>query len=263
MIGTATMLTIAVAALPIPYANVSLASRGRRRGSTSSITGGQLTLRSGRTFTASAFARVRMPTTLQRTIAFVAALGAAPLIAALGVAIRLETRGPTIFRAERVGRGGRPFKCLKLRTMRVDGTGSAVTGLGDRRITRVGRILRRFRLDELPQLWNVACGEMLLVGPRPEDPRFVDLTDPLHREVFSATPGITGLTQLAFAREADLLDPLDPEGSYRHLVLPSKVALDARYLERRSVRLDAWILYRTIGTALGRSPTLAEIEAHL
>lgn len=199
----------------------------------------------------------------QRVIALAGLVVAAPLLAAIGLAVRLESRGPIVYRARRVGSGARPFDCFKFRSMRTDVGGGSITRRNDLRVTRVGRLLRRFRLDEIPQLFNVVRGEMLLVGPRPEDPRFVDLRDPLHREVFSATPGITGLSQLAFAEEADLLDPDDPEGSYRSRVLPCKVALDARYLARRSTRLDCWILYRTIGAALGGGPTLDEIEARL
>lgn len=200
---------------------------------------------------------------LQRVIALAGLVVAAPLLAAIGLAVRLESGGPIVYRARRVGRGARPFDCFKFRSMRSGAVGGAITSCNDLRVTRVGRLLRRFRLDEIPQLLNVVRGEMLLVGPRPEDPRFVDLRDPVHREVFSAMPGITGLSQLAFAEEADLLDPDDPEGSYRTRVLPRKVALDARYLERRSMRLDCWILYRTVGTAVGRGPTLDEIEARL
>lgn len=102
---------------------------------------------------------------------------------------------------------------------------------------------------------------MLLVGPRPEDPRFVDLADPLHRLVFTATPGITGLTQLAFADEASMLDVEDPERHYREVILPRKLALDADYLRRRSARLDLWILGQTLLTAVGRRTPLAAIEA--
>jgi lipopolysaccharide/colanic/teichoic acid biosynthesis glycosyltransferase len=131
--------------------------------------------------------------------------------------------------------------------------GPKVTAGRDPRITRVGGLLRRFRLDELPQLWNVARGEMRLVGPRPEDPRFVDLSRPLHREVFTATPGISGLTQLVFHDEGGLLDDApDPDAHYREKILPHKVALDAAYLRNRSTNLDLWILAHTPLVLLGR-----------
>jgi lipopolysaccharide/colanic/teichoic acid biosynthesis glycosyltransferase len=138
--------------------------------------------------------------------------------------------------------------------------GPAITARADARITRAGSTIRRLRLDELPQLWNVARGDMLLVGPRPEDPRFVDLNDPVHRRVFTAIPGITGLTQLAYVNEADLLDGEDPERHYREVILPAKLALDCRYLDARSPRLDLWIIAQTIGAALGRPPSQAAID---
>ncbi len=149
-----------------------------------------------------------MPDRLQRVAGLILALMTGPLLLALGLAVRLETPGPALYKARRVGPGGRPFECLKLRTMRADRAeaGPGVTGGRDTRVTRVGGLLRRLRLDELPQLWNVAKGEMRFVGPRPEDPRYVDLTLPLHRQVFTAPPGIAGLTQLVYADEGRLLD---------------------------------------------------------
>jgi lipopolysaccharide/colanic/teichoic acid biosynthesis glycosyltransferase len=204
-----------------------------------------------------------MPPFIQRSIGLAGSAFTFPLVLALAVAVRLDSRGPAIHPAVRVGFGGRRFHCFKLRTMVMDsdGSGPAVTGRRDRRVTRVGEVLRRYRLDELPQLWNVARGEMLLVGPRPEDPRFVALDDPLHRLVFAAMPGITGLTQLAFADEAEMLDTADPERHYREVILPRKLALDADYLRRRSTALDLWILGQTVLTALGRRTPPQAIEA--
>ena len=114
----------------------------------------------------------------------------------------------------------------------------------------VGRILRRYRIDELPQLFNVLRGEMSLVGPRPEDPRFVDWTDPVHRRVFTAKPGITGLAQLDFHDEAQRLFGLDVEERYRREILPAKLRLDLEYLDHRSTLLDLRILARTVRTIL-------------
>lgn len=203
-----------------------------------------------------------MPPVVQRSLGFVGSLVTLPLIAVLAIGVRLDSPGPAIYKALRVGSGGRRYTCFKLRSMTVGAdVGAAITASRDRRVTRVGAILRRYRLDELPQLWNVARGEMLLVGPRPEDPRFVDLTDPLHRLVFTAMPGITGLTQLAFADEADMLDVTDPERQYREVILPRKLAMDADYLRRRSTRLDLWILGQTLLTAVGRRTPAAAIEA--
>jgi lipopolysaccharide/colanic/teichoic acid biosynthesis glycosyltransferase len=205
-----------------------------------------------------------MPIVLQRSIGFACSILLLPATVVMAVAVRLESPGPALFRAKRVGFGGAPFDCLKLRTMRTDGGGGpAVTVSNDRRVTRVGSLLRRFRLDELPQLWNVARGEMLLVGPRPEDPRFVDLSDPLHRQVFMAMPGITGAAQLAYLNEKELLDGDDPESRYRKQILPRKLELDAAYLRRRSPNLDAWIIAQTILAAAGRPPSREAIKARL
>ncbi len=203
-----------------------------------------------------------MPPIIQRMLGLAGSLVTLPLLVVMAIVVRLDSPGPAIYRAVRVGLGGRRYTCFKLRSMTAgaDG-GAAITASGDRRVTPVGAILRRYRLDELPQLWNVARGEMLLVGPRPEDPRFVDLADPLHRVVFTATPGITGLTQLAYADEADMLDVADPERHYREVILPRKLAMDADYLRRRSTRLDLWILGQTLLTAIGRRTPLAAIEA--
>jgi lipopolysaccharide/colanic/teichoic acid biosynthesis glycosyltransferase len=137
--------------------------------------------------------------------------------------------------------------------------GPGVTTGRDARVTRIGGLLRRFRLDELPQLWNVAMGQMRLVGPRPEDPRYVDFDRPLHCEVFTEPPGIAGLTQLVYADEGRLLDATaDPDGYYREEILPRKVAIDAAYLRNRSVKLDLWILAQTPRALLGREIHLPE-----
>ncbi len=160
-------------------------------------------------------------------------------------------RGSFLYRATRVGEGGRPFTVLKIRTM-VDGVaGAGITAEGDERITRLGGFLRRHRIDELPQLINVVHGEMSLVGPRPEDPRFVDWADPVHRRVFTARPGITGLAQLDFHDEAERLGREDVEMRYREEILPAKLKIDLAYLDHRSVWLDIRILVRTLRTVLG------------
>jgi lipopolysaccharide/colanic/teichoic acid biosynthesis glycosyltransferase len=197
-----------------------------------------------------------MPDPLQRFIGLCLFLVTAPLQAVLALLVRLDTRGPALYRASRVGRDAKPFVCLKLRTMRSGrpDPGPGITSGGDARITRLGRLLRKLRLDELPQLWNVARGQMRIVGPRPEDPRFVELSDPLHREVFTATPGVAGLSQLIFADEARLLaDVADPDARYRSEILPRKLRIDAAYLHHRSSRLDLWILAQTPKALLGRT----------
>lgn len=194
-----------------------------------------------------------MPDSLQRVIALGAAVLTLPLVALLALAVRLDSPGPALYVSRRVGAGGRIFTCFKIRTLSSEKTGGArITHGTDQRITRVGAVLRRTRLDELPQLWNVVRGEMRLVGPRPEDPAFVDLADPLHAQVFAGRPGITGLTQILYSDEADRLRPDDPEGQYRAEILPTKLRIDAAYLRHRSSALDIWILARTPRAARGR-----------
>lgn len=195
-----------------------------------------------------------MPDPFQRLLAGLAAVLTLPILVALALLVRLDSSGPALYPSTRIGQGGHPFRCLKLRTMRWDpaARGTAITVREDDRLTRIGRRLRRFRLDELPQLWNVARGEMRLVGPRPESPSFVDLTDPVHREVFMTRPGITGLAQLLHADEADRIDRSDPERQYREEILPGKLRVDLAYLHHRSTRLDLWILAQTPLALAGR-----------
>lgn len=184
-------------------------------------------------------------------------VGSVAMLAALPVmlvirAVMLATKdaGPFLYRAIRVGEGGVPITVLKIRTMAPRAAGAMITARDDPRVTRLGRGLRRTKLDELPQLWNVLRGDMGLVGPRPEDPTYVDWSDPLHRKVFEARPGITGLAQLEFRNEAELLDGPDPERTYREAILPAKLALDREYLDHRSIRLDLEILARTVGEGI-------------
>jgi lipopolysaccharide/colanic/teichoic acid biosynthesis glycosyltransferase len=175
---------------------------------------------------------------------------ATPVLALIAIAMRLSgDNGPFLYRAPRVGQN-RTFMVLKVRTMTAGSSGSKVTLANDPRVTRIGRTLRRYRLDELPQLLNVIRGEMSLVGPRPEDPAYVDLANPLHLRVFSAKPGITGLAQLAYRDEAELLAGPDADQRYRHEILPAKLRLDAEYLDRRTTVLDLKILARTVGTMM-------------
>jgi lipopolysaccharide/colanic/teichoic acid biosynthesis glycosyltransferase len=175
----------------------------------------------------------------------------APVLVGIALAMRLTGDcGPFLYRAERVGEGGVAFTILKIRTMAHGSGGAGITAARDPRVTPIGRILRRYRIDEMPQLINVVRGEMSLVGPRPEDPRYVDWSDPVHRRVFTAKPGVTGLAQLEFHDEARLLRGPDIEETYRREILPAKLALDAAYLDRRSIRLDLQILARTVRAVL-------------
>lgn len=204
-----------------------------------------------------------MPDVLQRLGAMLAMVALSPLLVALAFAVRLTSPGPAFHRALRVSRG-QPFTLYKFRTMALadDDGGPGVTIAGDPRVTRLGRSLRRSKLDELPQLWNIVRGELLLVGPRPEDPRYIDWDNPTHRLVFAAAPGITGPTAIAFRAEEHLLADEagrianadgrtvvtadDIDRAYRDRILPLKLAMDAEYLRTRSVRGDLAILRDTL-----------------
>jgi lipopolysaccharide/colanic/teichoic acid biosynthesis glycosyltransferase len=170
---------------------------------------------------------------------------ASPLIALVAVAIVVDSRGPVVFRCRRVGLGGRHFDMLKFRKMRDGADGPPLTDLADERFTRVGAFLARTKLDELPQLVNVLRGEMSLVGPRPEDPAFVELFPEEFSEVLSVRPGMTGLSQLAFASESRILARPHLNGRYADALLPSKLELDRLYVRRHSVALDWRILMWT------------------
>jgi lipopolysaccharide/colanic/teichoic acid biosynthesis glycosyltransferase len=175
-----------------------------------------------------------------------------PILVALAAYMRISgDRGPFLYRALRMGEGGDLFTVLKVRTMEHGAVGAEITMAGDAWITPLGRRIRRYRLDERPQLVNVVRGEMSMVGPRPESPAFVDLGDPDHRRVFLAKPGITGLAQLKFHDEAALLSGPDPERRYREEVLPAKLRLDIEYLDWRTTWLDIKILVRTVGAVFG------------
>jgi lipopolysaccharide/colanic/teichoic acid biosynthesis glycosyltransferase len=181
----------------------------------------------------------------------IALVAVAPVLLAIALAMRLRgDRGSFLYRARRVGEGGKPITVLKIRTMREGSPGPSITGPDDPRVTPIGRFLRRHRIDELPQLLNVLRGEMSLVGPRPEDPQFVDWSDPVHARVFTAKPGITGLAQLDFHDEAVQLTRPDRAEQYRSEILPAKLRLDVEYLEHHSMLLDLQILARTVRTIL-------------
>src|SRR5262249_44772206 len=130
---------------------------------------------------------------------------AAPLLA-IGIAIKLESPGPMLYRGVRIGKGGKPFRLNKFRTMVVgDGKGPTTTSENDPRITRVGRLLRRLKLDELPQLANVLVGEMSLVGPRPEVPRYVEMFTEEERQILTVRPGITDFASIRFHNEGEIV----------------------------------------------------------
>ncbi len=173
----------------------------------------------------------------------------APIAAVIAVAIKLDSGGPVIFRQERVGRGFRPFLIYKFRTMVADAPriGRAITVGGDRRITRVGRFLRRTKLDELPQLINVLKGDMSLVGPRPELRKYVEAFRAEYERILTVRPGMTDLASLRFIDESSVLARAgDPERAYVEWVLPEKIKLARQYVDNSSLRMDLHLLGLTL-----------------
>jgi lipopolysaccharide/colanic/teichoic acid biosynthesis glycosyltransferase len=164
-----------------------------------------------------------------------------PLLAAVALAVKLDSPGPVFFRVRRVGYRGSELLMLKFRKMREDAQGAPLTSAEDDRFTRVGRVLAATKLDELPQLWNVFTGEMTLVGARPEDETFVGMHESYER-ILEARPGMTGLSQLAFAKETQIMPDQDPVERYVERLLPAKIALDEFYVANRSLGLDLRIL---------------------
>lgn len=172
-----------------------------------------------------------------------------PLLAIIALLIRVTSPGPALFHQQRVGRDGRPFSIYKFRTMLHDAeaVGGQLTVRGDPRITPLGAILRRFKIDELPQLINVVKGDMALVGPRPEVPRYVARYDARQRDVLRVRPGITDPASVAFRDENRLLAASsDPERTYVEEVMPAKLAMNLEYLERRTFLSDIAVIVRTL-----------------
>lgn len=178
-------------------------------------------------------------------------LVAAPLFLVLAVAIRLDSPGNPFYGGRRVGRNGRVFRMWKFRTMvaGADRIGGGITGKGDARITRLGALLRRTKLDELPQLVNLLTGDLTLVGPRAEVPSIVERYTPEQREVLRVKPGITGPGQIHYTtdQEGSIPDGVDPDVYYVEHLLGPKLAIDLDYIRRRTL----WTDLRTIGTTVG------------
>jgi lipopolysaccharide/colanic/teichoic acid biosynthesis glycosyltransferase len=176
----------------------------------------------------------------------------APLFAVIGLAIKLTSPGPVFYKAKRVGQGGRLFKLYKFRSMvqDADRRGPGITCQDDPRITPLGRLLRRAKLDELPQLINVFRGEMSLVGPRPEDPRYVALYTSQQAQVLAFRPGITSPASLRYRDEESLLVEDNWDTTYRERIMLAKLALDLAYLEHRTAWTDLLLVLRTLVSLL-------------
>jgi len=169
---------------------------------------------------------------------------------AIALVIRLTDRGPVFYRQERVGRGGRPFRIFKFRTMVVgaDRMGAHITVGRDPRITRIGHLLRKTKIDELPQLLNVLGGTMSFVGPRPEVPKYVAMYDERQRRVLEARPGITDVASIKYRDEQEILAEAgdDWERVYVEQVMPDKLRLNLEYLQNRSLWTDLKVILKTV-----------------
>jgi lipopolysaccharide/colanic/teichoic acid biosynthesis glycosyltransferase len=173
-----------------------------------------------------------------------------PLLLILALLVKLTSRGPVLYRQERVGRAGRIFRITKLRSMfeDADNRGPLITSANDSRVTPVGRMLRRLKFDELPQLWNVVKGDMSLVGPRPEVPRYVEFYSAAQRRVLAVRPGITDPASLVYRNEENVLAAQsDPDAYYRNVVLADKLNMNLEYLGNISFSYDLFLVLLTTG----------------
>jgi lipopolysaccharide/colanic/teichoic acid biosynthesis glycosyltransferase len=187
--------------------------------------------------------------TLDVVVAGVGLVLLLPLLGLIAALVKATSPGPVLFVQERVGRGLVPFRLFKFRTMVADAParGPAITVGADPRVTRVGALLRQTKLDELPQLMNVLRGDMSLVGPRPEVPRYVALYGEAERRIFTVRPGITDPSSLLYRDESAVLASYpDPERAYREVVLPHKIAVSLAYADGRTVLSDIGLLLRTV-----------------
>jgi lipopolysaccharide/colanic/teichoic acid biosynthesis glycosyltransferase len=169
-----------------------------------------------------------------------------PLILIFAILIRTDSRGPVFFCQIRMGRNFRPFRLWKLRTMTHGSSGAEVTIKGDPRITRIGKFLRATKLDELPQLWNVFCGDMSFVGPRPEVEHFVKQFRPAYEEILQLRPGMTDPASIKYRHEAELLGAVsDPQRYYVDVILPDKIRINKEYVHSQGLGADIVIILRT------------------
>jgi lipopolysaccharide/colanic/teichoic acid biosynthesis glycosyltransferase len=189
---------------------------------------------------------------LDITVAILALFLLAPLILLVALLVRLDSHGPAFFAAPRIGHLGRELRMLKFRKMHHRARGIALTVDDDARFTRIGALLARFKLDELPQFWHVLRGEMSLVGPRPETVDFVSHHRDAYHEILAVRPGVFGFSQIAFVAEGRILDDEDPVSHYISDILPQKVKLDLMYARHRTLGLDLRIVFWSLIAVLLR-----------
>lgn len=177
-----------------------------------------------------------------------------PLFIVVAIWIKGDSRGPVFYRQIRVGRGGRDFGLLKFRSMRADGsTGPLITIGEDPRITRSGHFIRKYKLDELPQLINVIKGDMSLVGPRPEVRHYVDMYTPEQMHVLDVRPGITSLASIKYCDESEVLAQAeDPERTYIEKIMPEKIAIDLEYVKHAGLLYDLRLILGTLAAIVNK-----------
>lgn len=176
-----------------------------------------------------------------------------PFLLMLGILVRLDSAGPSLFSQIRIGKSFRPFRLLKFRSMAHGKPGSAITFGQDERITRLGAFLRRFKLDELPQLWNVFCGDMSFVGPRPELPLFVEKYRADYQEILGVRPGITDPASIRHRSEAEILGrSVDPIAYYTEVILPEKIEISKQYVRTANFGKDMCVIFQTIAALFKR-----------
>lgn len=172
-----------------------------------------------------------------------------PFLIIVSIIIKITSEGPVFFLQERLGQYEKPFFIYKFRTMLInaESLGKQITVKGDNRITKVGKVLRRYKIDEFPQLINVLLGEMSFVGPRPEVKKYVDLYTNDQKEIFKVKPGITDYASLEYRNENDLLSTVeDPEAYYINTIMQDKIKLNKKYIEKNNLFIDVKIILNTI-----------------
>lgn len=187
-------------------------------------------------------------------LSFIVLIILLPFFLLLSLLIIIDSPGGVFYSQERIGKDGKPFKLLKFRSMRpyADQQSKLTIGNSDPRITRMGKFIRKYKLDEFPQLLNVIKGEMSIVGPRPEVPKYVEMYDAEQRKVLSLRPGLTDYASIKYFKENDLLAKAeDPEKEYIEVIMPAKLEINLEYIEKKSLATDLKIIFKTMGRIVG------------
>lgn len=170
-----------------------------------------------------------------------------PLLLVAGLLVRFSSEGPVLFRQERTGRHGIPFTIYKFRTMFVEHGGGSVSVKGEKRITPIGAVLRKFKIDEFPELWNILIGDMSFVGPRPDMPEYAARLQGKQREILAIRPGLTSPASIKYAREEELLSLVpDPQKHFDEVIWPDKMRMNLEYIKRRTFIGDIVLILKTV-----------------